>query len=495
MQSQKPDLERTAKLEKIVAMGIEPFGGRFPDRIKNCEAAGLFVEGGPEKVVRIAGRILAIRAHGKAAFLDVVDESGKLQAYLRKDVLGEAYEIFHLLDIGDIVGVDGKLFRTRMGELTVLVGKLTVLCKSLRPLPEKWHGLRDTELRYRKRYVDLITNMDTRRIFQVRSKVISAVRRFMEERGYTEVETPMMHPIAGGANARPFLTHHNTLDMDLFLRIAPELYLKRLLVGGLEKIFEINRNFRNEGFSAKHNPEFTMLEAYEAYGDYGTMMELTEAMFVCAAQATCGLKTKLAGLEIDLTPPWPRRPYGALFREHVGIEPQDVAATQEKCEELAIEVADMPQEFHINELFEKLVEPQLTGPVFVIDYPVAICPLTKQKRNRPELAERFEMFVAGMEMANAFTELNDPIEQRKRFVRQLELKAEGMDRLDEDFLLALEHGMPPAGGLGVGIDRLVMLLAGVESIREVIFFPLLRKGIEWVGYDPTNGKISNPTSQ
>lgn len=456
-------------------MGIDPFGGRFPDRMRNSEAAALFVDGGPERQVRIAGRIMAMRDHGKAAFFDVVDESGKLQAYVRKDILGDSYEVFHLLDIGDIVGIDGKLFKTRTGELTVLVGKLTVLCKSLRPLPEKWHGLRDTDLRYRRRYVDLITAAETRQIFQVRSKVVRALRRFMEERGFTEVETPMMHPIAGGANARPFLTHHNALDMDLFLRIAPELYLKRLLVGGLEKIFEINRNFRNEGISTRHNPEFTMLEAYEAYGDYGTMMELTEAMFVHVAQATCGFKTKFVGLEIDLTPPWPRRTYTELFREYVGIDPQDAGAVKDKLEQLGLEANKMPYEFRVNELFEKLVEPRLTGPIFVVDYPTALCPLTKQKRGQPELAERFELFVAGMEIANAFTELNDPIEQRKRFVHQLELKAEGMDRLDEDFLLALEHGMPPAGGLGVGIDRLVMLLAGVDSIREVIFFPLMRR--------------------
>ncbi|MDQ7780481.1 MAG: lysine--tRNA ligase, partial [Planctomycetota bacterium] len=464
-----------AKLEKLAAMNLDPFGGRFPNRQRNVDAAALFKEGDQETKVRIAGRILAFRGHGKAAFADVVDESGKLQAYFRSDRLGEKYEIVRCLDIGDIVGVDGPLFKTKTGELTVLAENLTMLSKSLRPLPEKWHGLRDTELRYRRRYVDLITNPETRETFKVRCNVIRAIRRFMEERSFVEVETPMMHPIAGGANARPFVTHHNTLDMQLFLRIAPELYLKRLLVGGLERVYEINRNFRNEGISTRHNPEFTMLEAYEAYGDYNTAMELTESMFVRAAEAARGLKVTWQGVQLDLTPPWPREPYLELFKKHVAVDPADAGKLAARCREAGIDPAGMPTEYMVNELFEKFVEPKLTGPVFVVDYPVAICPLAKQKRDVPSVAERFELFVVGTEMANAFTELNDPIEQRKRFARQLELKAEGMDQLDEDFLLALEHGMPPAGGLGVGIDRLVMMLAGVDSIREVIFFPLLRK--------------------
>ncbi|HLG42225.1 MAG TPA: lysine--tRNA ligase, partial [Planctomycetota bacterium] len=429
-------------------------------------------EGQPAKV---AGRIVANRSMGKAAFLNLQDGSGRIQVYVKKDAVGEqAFQVYKLLDIGDLLGCEGPVFRTKTGEITVHVEKLTLLAKSLLPLPEKWHGLKDVEVRYRQRYLDLVSNEDARKIFQSRVRIVRFIRNFLDSRGYLEVETPMMHSIAGGATARPFVTHHNTLDMDLYLRVAPELYLKRLLVGGLEKVYEINRNFRNEGISTRHNPEFTMMELYHAYIDYHGIMDLVEELVSSlAVEITGGTRIRFGELELELARPWPRTPYRQLLREHAGTD--DPKRLVETAGRLGIETAGRSEGAIVNDVYEKLVEPKLKGPVFVTEYPKAISPLAKQKPEDPAVCERFEMFMAGMEIANAFTELNDALDQRERFVRQLEEKAEGMEKLDEEFLTALEHGMPPAGGLGVGIDRLTMLMTNQASIREVILFPLLRK--------------------
>jgi lysyl-tRNA synthetase class 2 len=425
----------------------------------------------------VAGRVTAIRKHGKAAFLDLRDAWAKIQVYIKKNQVSERdFELYQLLDVGDILGVKGALFRTRTGELTVQARELAFLGKALRPLPEKFHGLRDTELRYRQRYLDLIANPEVAHTFRLRSQIISLLRKFLNAEGFLEVETPMMHPIPGGATARPFITHHNTLQMDLYLRIAPELYLKRLLVGGFSKVFEINRNFRNEGISTRHNPEFTMLEVYQAYADYNDMMKLVENTISFVIREL-GLPARLpfGELKIDYTPPWPRLKYMELYREQVGFSWGDGERALARARELEIPVEGRSLAAIENDLFEKLVEPNLSGPVFVTDYPVAICPLTKRKPGEPEVCERFELFIAGMEIANAFTELNDPVDQRDRFEQQLKQREEGAEVLDEDFILALEHGMPPAGGVGLGIDRLVMLLTNKQSIREVILFPLLRR--------------------
>jgi lysyl-tRNA synthetase class 2 len=461
---------RIHKLQELRKLGVDPFPGKAysPEPI----VSALAKEG---QRVRIAGRIVANRNMGKAAFLNLQDASGRMQVYLKKDQVGEeGFQVYRLFDIGDLLGCEGAVFKTRTGEITVHVEKFDLLAKSLLPLPEKWHGLKDVEIRYRRRYLDLIANEEARRIFLTRTRILRFIRNFLDSRGYVEVETPMMHPIAGGATARPFVTHHNALDMDLYLRVAPELYLKRLLVGGFEKVYEINRNFRNEGISTRHNPEFTMMELYHAYADYRGIMELVEELISSLAREVLGsTRIRFGDLELDLAPPWPRAPYRQLLREYAGTD--DPKALLETARRLEIETAGRPEAAVVNDVYEKLVEPKLTGPVFVIEYPKAISPLAKEKPGEPEVCERFELFLAGMEIANAFTELNDALDQRQRFVRQLEEKAEGMERLDEDFLTALEHGMPPAGGLGVGIDRLVMLLTGQTSIREAILFPLLRK--------------------
>ncbi len=460
-------------------MGVDPFGRKFPGATPLQTANDAYVEGkGDDQAsFTVAGRIVMIRDFGKAAFLVLQDWSGRLQVYARKDALGEArFAIYKNLDIGDIVGGHGKLGKTRTGETTLFLDDLCILSKSLLPLPEKFHGLQDVEIRYRQRYVDLIANPEVMRTFLRRSRTMSEIRRYLDERGFVEVETPMMQPIPGGASARPFTTHHNTLDMDLYLRIAPELYLKRLLVGGMEKVYEINRNFRNEGISTRHNPEFTMMELYQAYGDLGDMMEITEGLVThLVSQVSPDLKLKWGEVELDFARPWSRKPYFELYQEHVKVDFKDIDAVTAKAKQHGLEVKGRTSAALANDLFEMYVEPYLRGPVFVTEYPTAICPLTKAKADRPEVCERFEMFVNGMEMANAFTELNDPIDQRQRFVRQLENKDEGMARLDEDFLNALEHAMPPAGGLGLGIDRVMMLLTNSASIRDVILFPLLRE--------------------
>lgn len=469
--------ERENRLRKIDALrreGIDPYPPRAPRPQPIAEVRAICEQGGEGRPVCVAGRIVANRGMGKAAFLNLLDQTGRIQIYLKKDLIGEkAFEIYRRLDLGDILAVTGPLMRTRTGEITVQVSEFRVLAKSLRPLPEKWHGLRDVEVRYRRRHLDLIANDEVRRIFTIRTRVISFLRRFLDERGFLEVETPMMHPIPGGAAARPFITHHNTLDMDLYLRVAPELYLKRLLVGGMEKIYEINRNFRNEGISPRHNPEFTMLELYQAYADYDVIMDLVEEMITAAAKEILGGTTLEFGKHrLDLKRPWPRRTYRELLREHAGTDRPETLLSMAK--DLEIQVAGRPPAAVAHDVYEKLVEPKLVGPVFVTEYPKAISPLAKAKPGDPDVTERFELFMAGMEIANAFTELNDPIDQRKRFEAQLEEKVEGMERLDEEFLAALEVGMPPAGGLGLGIDRLIMLFTNQNSIREVILFPLLR---------------------
>ncbi len=473
---------RREKLAEFRKQGIEPYGGKF----KYEHTARLIVDNYDQfedRQVSLAGRIMARRGHGKAGFANLQDSTGQIQIYGRLNDLGErSYELFSKLDIGDIVGVTGKVFKTRTGEITVALDSLRLLSKSLRPLPEKWHGLRDVELRYRQRYVDLIVNPGVKETFVKRSRVIHAIRSYLEQRGFLEVETPMMHPVAGGATARPFITHHNALDMDLYLRIAPELYLKRLLVGGFERVYEINRNFRNEGISTKHNPEFTMLELYQAYADYVDMMDLTEDLIVTVAEQVLGTTSVLYGEEvINLAKPWPRVPMLEAVKKYCGI---DFAALQ-SGEEAYAAVRHLQLEVErgeswgsiLNKVFEELVEPKLIQPTFIYDYPIDISPLAKRKEDRPELTYRFELFICGREIANAFSELNDPLDQRERFLQQLKKRQAGDDEahmMDEDYINALEYGMPPAGGLGIGIDRLVMLFTNSASIRDVILFPLMK---------------------
>jgi len=475
---------RLDKLRRIEAMGLDPWGRRFDDHQAVAQVREIFlpeVKEGEEPVrpqVRIAGRIVLKRGQGKVAFLQVRDWTGTIQVMLGKNQVGEeAWKLVGELDLGDLIGVDGGLGLTKTGEVTVFAAQLTFLSKSLLPPPEKWHGLTDIEKRSRQRYVDLAFNPESLQAFLGRSKILAAFRRVLADRGYVEVETPTMQAIAGGAAAKPFVTHHNTLDLDLFLRIAPELYLKRLLVGGMERVFEVGRVYRNEGISPKHNPEFTMLEVYQAYGDYGTMMDLTEALIVGAIEALDGVYQRPWGEHtVDFTPPWPRRAYFDLLRDHARVEPTDVAAVQAKAQELGIATAGKDHDVVISEVFEATVEDALSGPVFVVDYPAAICPLTKRKAGNPAVAERFELFVHGIELANAYTELNDPTLQEKLFQGQLagQKEEDSMAKMDADFVRALKHAMPPAGGLGVGIDRLCMLLLDKANIRDVILFPLLR---------------------
>ena len=475
---------RWDKLRKIEAMGLDPWGRRFDDHQSVAQIREIFLpeaKEGEEPVrpeVRIAGRIVLKRGQGKVAFLQVRDWTGTIQVMLGKNQVGEdAWKLVGELDLGDLIGVDGGLGLTKTGELTVFAQKLTFLSKSLLPPPEKWHGLTDIEKRSRQRYVDLAFNPESLAAFLGRSKVVAAFRQVLAVRGFVEVETPTMQSIAGGAAAKPFVTHHNTLDLDLFLRIAPELYLKRLLVGGMERVFEIGRVYRNEGISPKHNPEFTMLEAYQAYGDYGSMMDLTEALIVAAIEAIDGVYHRPWGEHtVDFTPPWPRKAYFDLFREHSGVEPTDAAAVLSKAQSLGIATLGKDHDVIVSEVFEATVEDALLGPLFVVDYPAAICPLTKRKATDPTVAERFELFVHGIELANAYTELNDPSLQEKLFQGQLagQKEEDSMAKMDADFVRALKHAMPPAGGLGVGVDRLCMLLLDKASIRDVILFPLLR---------------------
>jgi len=466
---------RREKLIQLREKGIDPYGGRFSKTDSLSEIKDKFDPDREDIVVTGAGRIVLHRDIGKLIFITLRDWSGTLQIGLSKQFLSDGWDVAKLLDLGDIIGVQGILGQTKTGEITIWVKQLTLLSKATLPPPEKWHGLQDVELRYRQRYVDLFANPQVMRTFRDRTAIIGSIRCFLEKRDFLEVETPMMQPLAGGAAARPFVTHHNTLDMDLYLRIAPELYLKRLLVGGMEKVFEINRNFRNEGISTQHNPEFTMCELYQAYADYNVMMDIMEEL-VCqlVRERSEDMKLEFNGRLIDYHGPWARKTYAELFQEHVGFSMNDMPAVRQRARELEIGEANMDDIVVVNELFEHYVEDKLVNPTFVIDYPAALCVLTRRKSDQPEIAERFELFIAGMEVANAYTELNDPAVQEENFRQQLRGQEETEAQMDDDFVTALKYAMPPAGGLGFGIDRLVMLLTNSASIRDVILFPLMR---------------------
>ena len=487
--------QRRANFEELVRLGVDPYPRTF-DRTDTIDAlveahsqkGGAELEAAPV-TTRTAGRVLAIRAFGKANFLVISDGRARIQVYVRQDSLPERdFSIYRLLDFGDFIGVEGQLFRTKTNELTIKASRLEFLAKCFVPLPEKWHGLSDVETRYRQRYLDLIVNPDSRQVFEVRSRALNALRSFLNSRGYLEVETPMMQPIAGGALARPFVTHHNALDMRLYMRIAPELYLKRLTVGGIERVYEINRNFRNEGISTQHNPEFTMLEFYQAYSDYQDLMVMTEEMLSTVARESIGTdRLRFGEHEISLAPPYRRISLreGACAKasEKLGIPVKE--ADVRNAETAAAIAQKLQLELErswgagkiATEIFERLNEQDLVHPTFVYDFPTEVSPLSKQRPDDPDTVERFELYIGGFEVANAFSELNDPAEQRRRFEAQSQGREAGDDEahaMDEDYIRALEYGMPPAAGEGVGIDRLVMLLTNSPSIRDVILFPLMR---------------------
>ncbi len=480
--------QRIKTIEEIREMQVDPYSSQ-PYKVENT-AEELIVKYSETSVEElesneikcsVAGRIVALRSFGKAAFAHVQDSSDKIQVFFQKDKLGDDFKLFKKLNIGDIIGLSGTLFRTKTNELTINVSSYRLLTKSVRPLPEKWHGLTDIETRYRQRYVDLIVNPQVRNTFRTRSRIIRSLRDFLDARGFMEVETPMMQPIPGGATARPFKTHHNALGLDLFLRIAPELYLKRLLVGGFERVYEINRNFRNEGISTRHNPEFTMVEFYMAYSDYREMMELMEQIITDVVKETLGTLTiKYGDNDIDLTPPWPRiRMVDALLEAGMPEKAlSDLAESKKWAADKGVKLDDVHSLGKaLDEIFSELIEPSLIQPTFVIDHPVELSPLAKRKKDEPQLVERFELFIAAREIANAFSELNDPFEQKNRFNDQVTDREKGDDEahlMDEDFVRALEYGMPPAAGAGIGIDRLVMLLTDSPSIRDVILFPQLK---------------------
>jgi len=490
MSERKDDLtqSRLDKLQKIRERGIDPYPSRYQQSHTIGQAIDLFLKGEENAdalpPVNLAGRITAVRTMGKASFMDIRDGSGKIQLFFGKNNLGEEkYATLSEFDLGDFIGVTGQIFRTRTEEITLRAQDFVILSKALKPLPEKWHGLADVEKRYRQRYLDLITNENVRQIFAVRSKVIAAMRQFLNDRGFMEVETPVLHSQAGGAMAKPFITHHNALDRDLYLRIATELHLKRLIIGGFDRVYEIGRIFRNEGISTKHNPEFTTLESYQAYADYNEVMDTVEAMIPWVAQEVLGKTTvTFNNVEINLAPPWKRITLRQAIKEGSGFDFQDFPDTtslESKIRESGIPVEPgLSWGKLVDHLLSHSVEPHLMQPTFLIDYPVELSPLAKRKSSESNLVERFEAFAAGMEIANAFSELNDPQDQRSRFEEQEKMRSlfgdEEAERIDEEFLLALEHGMPPTGGLGIGIDRLVMLLTGQQSIREVILFPQLR---------------------
>ncbi|HLR51913.1 MAG TPA: lysine--tRNA ligase [Candidatus Avamphibacillus sp.] len=484
---------RREKMTQVREQGIDPFGGKFPrthlakdlhEEYDKFTKEELAEKESTENQVTVAGRIMTKRGKGKAGFAHIQDVSAQIQLYVRQDEIGEeAYELYKTIDLGDIVGVTGVMFKTKVGELSIKVTEFQLLSKSLRPLPEKYHGLKDVEQRYRQRYLDLITNAESKETFVLRSKIIQEMRNYLNNQGFLEVETPMLHGIPGGAAARPFITHHNALDVDLYMRIAIELHLKRLMVGGLEKVYEIGRVFRNEGVSTRHNPEFTMIELYEAYVDYRDIMSLTENMVAHIAEQVLGTTTVTYGdYEVNLKPEWKRLHMVDAIKEYVGVdfwkEMSDEEA-RELAKEHNVEIQDMMTYGHIvNEFFEQKVEEKLIQPTFIYGHPVEISPLAKKNKDDERFTDRFELFVVGREHANAFTELNDPIDQRERFEAQLKERDQGNDEahmMDEDFLEALEYGMPPTGGLGIGIDRLVMLLTNSPSIRDVLLFPQMRE--------------------
>ncbi len=510
---------RRAKLARIIELGHDPWGTRFDDRqligeirarageivYRKADGANITLpsleteeeraafrpwlaeQGAGEIVgpqVRAAGRIILSRDKGKLLFIDIRDMTGQLQLFIGRDQVGESWDLAQCFDLGDIIGVDGTLRRTKTGELSIFADRLHIWTKSIETPPEKHSGLQDAELRTRQRYLDLTYNEGVLERFLDRTRIVSAIRKTLGDRGFVEVEGPTLHTIAGGAAARPFTTHHNTLDLDLFMRIALELHLKRLLVGGVERVYELGRVYRNEGISPKHNPEFTMLEVYQAYGDYRSMMDLTEECICEAIQAIrgggegkpCSYEVEWAGKKINFKAPFKRATYAELFQQHAGVDPTDSEAVAALAKKLGIETAGRHPDVIKNDVFEAKVEDALEGPIFVIDYPASICPLTKRKTSDPTVAERFELFIGGMEIANAYTELNDPDLQEELFRSQLAGMSEedSMAKMDTDFIRALRHGMPPAGGLGIGIDRLVMLLTGTQSIRDVILFPVLR---------------------
>ncbi|MBU0687305.1 MAG: lysine--tRNA ligase [Candidatus Margulisbacteria bacterium] len=475
--------QRYDKIEEFEAAGETPYSYSYSRTHTSKEVLDKFndITEESKEEIRIAGRFVTRRGHGKTCFGHILDGDGKIQIYAKKDVIGDdRFKLFQKLDIGDFIGIDGHVFKTKTGEITVKVNKFNLLTKSLHPLPEKWHGLTNKEIRYRQRYVDLISNAEVRDLFIIRSNIIAAIRRFLIDQGFIEVETPILQVQAGGAAARPFESYHNALDMKLYMRIAPELYLKRLLVGGLEKVFEIGKSFRNEGISYKHNPEYTMLEAYQAYVDYEEVMKNTEALVEKVMNDVLGTtKVKYKDFDLDFKAPWKRMTLADLVKEHAGI---DINLSEEELHKYlkgkGIEGYEEERKGKlINLIYDKFVEPHIIQPTFITDYPIETSPLAKKKRGNDRLVERFEVVVAGMELANAFSELNDPRDQRARFEEQLKRKAEGdmeTESMDEDYLNALEYGMPPAGGLGIGIDRLVMLMTNSSSIRDVILFPHMR---------------------
>jgi lysyl-tRNA synthetase class 2 len=470
---------RRAKVDKLRALGVDPFGGPFPGTESSASIRAAFTEG---RAVRFAGRVVSHRDMGKSHFMHLQDDAGRLQIYVQiKTLEPRVQEIFKLVDIGDFVGVDGTLFTTKTGEQTIHTTAFHFLSKSLKPLPDKWHGLADVEQRYRQRYLDLAANPETKKVLTMRARMVREIRTYLDARGFLEVETPMMQPVAGGAAAQPFKTHHKALGMDLYLRIAPELYLKRLLVGGYEKVFELNRNFRNEGISRRHNPEFTMLELYQAYASYEVMAALVEDLIQHLAQTLNGSLTVTkrvegveAPVEINLAGPWKRRPYRELVREVAGADWFELTAAQrrERAESLGVEIIPELEDFEVtNQVFEKLVEAKTMDPLFVTHLPKELVPLAKQNAEDPTVVDVYELIIGGQEISPGYSELNDPIVQRQRLMEQVGAE---VHKIDEDFLTALEHGMPPAGGLGLGVDRLAMLLTGADSIRDVILFPLMR---------------------
>jgi len=480
---------RMAKLEELRAMGHDPFAIERYERTHLADQILSGFESLENQTLRIAGRVVSIREMGKASFAHVEDRSGRIQIYARRDDLGDDYNLIHLLDLGDFVGVEGFVFRTRTGETTIHAKELVILAKAIRPIPygkqkgdEHWYGLHDVEQRYRQRYLDLIVNPESRKVFEKRSRIIRAVRSFFDSRGYLEVETPVLQPVAGGAAARPFLTHHNALEHDFHLRISLELYLKRLIIGGFERVYEIGRVFRNEGISTRHNPEFTLLESYEAYANLEDIESLVEDLMNDIAQELYGeSKITYQGVEIDLTPPWPRVPMLELIEKYAGVKPDEFATLDSALS--TMKRLDLPTEGEtmvggiMEKIHERFVQPNLIQPTFVTDFPIETSPLAKKVPGNDKIVRRFELYIGCQEMANAFSEINDPIDQRERFLKQAEMRASGdleAHPMDEDFLRALEYGMPPTGGLGVGIDRLVMLFTDQDSIRNVLLFPQMK---------------------